>query len=138
MSMPGCHASFAWLGQAPFNCEDMQRALGQEGTYRCAGMLLGLDMIASPTPGVPLNVARVLELGATVFCSGPAHVGWSFHIAADSSELDVLGQKGNLFRISPEEAAHSLLFAIANAITMSVPDAELHRWRHVCLTVPFV
>jgi len=116
----------------------MKHALKREGVYRCAGNFWWLDHLTSPTPGVPLNEARVLELGSTVFASGPKHVGWSFHIAVDSCELDVLGRKGSLFRISPEEAAHALLFTVANAITMSAPDDELKRWRHICLTVPFV
>ena len=116
----------------------MKHALGREGVYRCAGNFWWLDHHTSPTPGVPLNEARVRELGSTVFAHGPKHVGWSFHIAVDSCELDVLGRKGSLFRISPEEAAHAFLFTIANAITMSAPNEELSRWRHVSLTVPFV
>ena len=116
----------------------MKHALSREHVYRCAGNFFWLDMFTSPTPGVPLSEARVLELGTTVFENGPKHVGWSFHIAADSAELDVLGRKGSLFRISPEEAAHALLFTIANAITAGAADTELERWRHICLTVLFV
>ena len=116
----------------------MQHALSKEGLYRCAGNFFWLDMFTSPTPGVPLSEARVLELGAAVFENGPKHVGWSFHVAVESADLDVLGRKGSLFRISPEEAAHALLFTIANAIAQPAPDSELARWRHICLTVPFV
>ena len=85
-----------------------------------------------------MNHERVLELAAAVFERGPAHFGWSFHVAVDSADFDVLGHKGHLFTISPEEGTHSVLFTIAAAITTPVSDDELQRWYHICLTAPFV
>ena len=97
-----------------------------------------MDLVTSPTPGVPLNEARVLELATTVFGSGPRHLGWYFHVAVDCADFDILGRKGRLRMISPEETAHAFLFTIANAISTSAPEDELLRWRHVSLTAPFV
>jgi hypothetical protein len=124
--------------QAPCNQDQFCNAIKREGIYRCAGNFFWMDQLISATPGVPLNLKRVRDLAAATFSAGPQHVPWTFHIAVESADYDVLGNKGKLFRISPEETAHALLLRMAQDLGDPNINDVLLRWRHVCLTVPFI
>ena len=56
--------------QEPFNSGQCFAALDQRGTYMCGFNFFWLDLLRSPSPGIPLSRRRVKELGDWMFKEG--------------------------------------------------------------------
>ena len=56
--------------QEPFNSGQCVTALDQRGTYMCGFNFFWLDLLRSPSPGIPLSRRRVKELGDWMFKEG--------------------------------------------------------------------
>ena len=98
-------------------------------------------MLTSPKPGVPLNKERVMEMAHAAFPEGkPKHISWTFHVVAASPTDDINGRQGSLFRLSPEECSHAVLFLLEEAVLRSAGETtdEISAWGKVLLTCPFL
>ena len=125
------------FGQDVFDQAKFKTAVGQEKCYVAAGNLWWLDHMWCATPGVPMSIQRVKELGNFQFKNGPAFLILNVHVQADSCEFDVLARKGSLWRISPEENTDSVLFHVSDRIDAGATDEELSRWKTIFLSVCF-
>ena len=56
--------------QEPFNSGQCVTALARRGAYISGFSFLWLDLLRSPTPGIPLSRQRVKELGDLMFKEG--------------------------------------------------------------------
>ena len=103
----------------------------------CAGNFWWVDHLWSSTPSVPLSVERTSELGTFLFKNGPCHLPSMVHVSVDSVNMDVLGRKGSLWRVSPEEFLHCLIFKVFDRITNGATTPELERYKTIMLSVCF-
>ena len=111
----------------------------REGIYRCGCNFWWQDLLWTPTPTVPVNKQRVIDLAVFLFPSDKAtHLEHGVHIAVSSPDFNVLGRRGSLTRVSPEEVSHAIVFKIHDLILKGASDEELLAWRKVTLSAPFV
>ena len=78
--------------------------------------LLWLDLLRSPTPGIPLSRQRVTELGDWMFMEGIIPLEKPLGVAVNSADFPVDAHKGSLFMITPEEQAHVILLKVADDV----------------------
>ena len=102
--------------QEPFDLESARHALGIHRVFRCSISLFWVQILASPTPGIPMSRRRVLDMGEFYFPNGkPAFMtGRMAELLADKSALSAKPQ--NLQMLSPEEIVHSLVASCAHAV----------------------
>lgn len=102
--------------QEPFNLTKAQNALGVHGVFRCSISLFWVQILASPTPGVPMSRRRVLDMAEFYYPNGkPAFMtGRMVELLADKAALSDKPQ--NLQMLSPEELVHSLVASCAHAV----------------------
>ena len=102
--------------QEPFDLSKAKHALGIHGVYRCSISLFSVQILASPTPGIPMSRRRVLDMAEFYFPDGkPAFMtGRMVELLADKSTLSDKPQ--NLQMLSPEEIVHSLVASCAHAV----------------------
>ena len=120
-------------------------ALNREGKYICGGNFFWHNFMDSPTPGVPMRLERVMELGRFLFGNGkdPTHLPSMITVLVDSADCPIMAHKGSLKRVSPEEPCHAALFMCADDITRlqydTNPEAQqrLMRWRQIFLSCCF-
>ena len=120
-------------------------ALSREGKYICAGNFFWQNLMDSPTPGVPMRLERVMELGRYLFGNGkdPTHLPNMITVLVDSADCPIMEHKGSLKRVSPEEPCHAALFMCADDIARlqcdTNPEAQqrLMRWRQIFLSCCF-
>jgi len=127
--------------QAVFDPDQCRIALERQGMYVCGGNFWWQDMLSSPTPGTPLSLSRVVELGKYIFSSEggevtPRHLPYMVHVRVPSADYNVMNHKGALQRMSPEEAMHAVLLQCAQSL-QDADDAKAQRWREVLLSVTF-
>jgi hypothetical protein len=131
--------------QSIFDPIQCKMALARESKYICSANFWWQDLFRSATPDVPLRKDRVLELGRHLFHIGAGdklkrlpHLPGQITIVVASPDADVLGCKGGLVRVSPDEIVHGAVLACADEVVRKVPEARLHRWRDVFLSCCFV
>ena len=102
--------------QEPYNLEKGKNALRLHQVYRCCLSLFSLNVIGSPTPGIPMSRRRVIDMAAFYYPnSAPAYMtGRQVEVWADKEALSEKPE--NLQMISPEELVHSMIAACAQAI----------------------
>ena len=101
--------------QEPFDLQSARHALGIHRVFRCSISLFWVQILASPTPGIPMSRRRVLDMGEFYFPNGkPAFMGRMVELLADKSALSAKPQ--NLQMLSPEEIVHSLVASCAHAV----------------------
>ena len=120
-----------------FDQAKFKAAVGQEKCYVAAGNMWWLDHMWCATPGVPMSIDRVKELGKFQFQRGPTFLILNVHVYVDSCEFDVLARKGSLWRISPEENTDAVIFHVSDRIDAGATDEELIRWKTIFLSVCF-
>jgi hypothetical protein len=133
--------------QSVFDPVQCKIALGRERKYICSANFWWQNLVWSPTPNVPLQTSRVLELGKHLFhiANGDRtedvplpHLPGQITIALTSADVDVFSMKGSLKRVSPDEIVHGAVLVCADEIRRKVPDCRLHRWRDIFLSCCFV
>ena len=102
--------------QEPYDLSKAKHALGIHGVYRCSISLFNIQVLASPTPGIPMSRRRILDMAEFYFPDGkPAFMtGRMVELLADKSSLSDKPQ--NLQMLSPEEIVHSLVASCAHAV----------------------
>ena len=102
--------------QEPYHLEKGQQALELNGVYRASGNLFWVQLLASPTPGIPMSQTHVLDIPEYYFPKGsPAHMtGRMVELSVDRNALTTCPE--NLQMCSPEELVHSMLAACATMI----------------------
>ena len=101
--------------QEPYNLEKGKNALQLHQVYRCCLSMFALNVLGSPTPGIPMSRRRVLDMSAFYYPnSAPAYMtGRQVEVWADRHTLSEKPQ--NLQMVSPEELVHSMIAACAAA-----------------------
>jgi hypothetical protein len=120
-------------------------ALRREGKYICGGNFFWQGILDSPTPGVPMRLERVMELGNFLFGSGKdlTHLPNMITVLVDNADYPIMAHKGSLKRVSPEEPCHAAIFMCADDIARlqhdTNPEAKqrLMRWRQIFLSCCF-
>jgi len=125
--------------QAVFDAAQAKTALTREKKYICGGNFFWHSLLESPTPGVPLRLERVMELGKHMYGQDmPSHMPTMIHIMLDNSEYPILNHKGALLRVSPEEHCHAAIFMCAKAIADKLTtNQKLERWKQIFLSCCF-
>lgn len=102
--------------QEPYNLEKGKNALQLHQVYRCCMSLFALNVVGSPTPGIPMSRRRVLDMSAFYYPNAaPAYMtGRQVEVWADRHALSE--KPKSLQMVSPEELVHSMIAACAEAI----------------------
>ena len=102
--------------QEPYDLAKGKHALATHGVYRCSMSLFSLNVLGTPTPGIPMSRTRVLDMAAFYYPEGKASymTGRMVEVYVDRNALSDTPE--NLQMISPEEIVHSMLAACAEAI----------------------
>lgn len=102
--------------QELYNLEKGKKALALHDVYRCSLSLFSLNVVGSPTPGIPMSRRRVVDMSAFYYPdSAPAYMtGRQVEVCADRRALT--DKLENLQMVSPEEFVHSMIVACAEAI----------------------
>lgn len=102
--------------QEPYNVTKGKNALSLHGVYRCSIPLFWVQILASPTPGIPMSRRRVQDMAAFYFPEGTPQflTGRMAEVAVHKESLTE--EPRNLQMISPEEIVHSLVAACADSI----------------------
>ena len=102
--------------QEPFDLAKAQNALGLHGVYRCSISLFWVQILASPTPGVPMSRRRVEDMAEFYFPGGkPSFLtGRMVELLTDKASLSDKPQSCQM--LSPEEIVHSLVASCAAAV----------------------
>ncbi|MFM7986763.1 MAG: hypothetical protein ACKPKO_46360, partial [Candidatus Fonsibacter sp.] len=88
--------------QEPFNSDQCRVALSQKGAYISGFNFLWLDLLRSPTPGIPISRHRVNELRDWMFKDGIIPLEKAIGVAGKSADFPVDTHKGSLMMITPE------------------------------------
>ena len=106
------------------------------GTYTAGGNLFWLDFRWSATPGVPLRLDAVKDLASNLFKKPTPYPG-SLHVAVTPGFMP-LNHKGAWFSMSPEELAHAMVFAMADAVKRESGNTDyLNAWKRCALSTTF-
>ena len=108
-----------------FNSDGCAVALGREKRYIAAGNFWWQNLLGSPTPGVPLRKARVMDLACHMFnlnlerqAGQPLeylpHLKSMIVVLVDSATQVA---QHNLPRVSPEEIVHAVVFGCAREVS---------------------
>lgn len=115
-------------GQEPFHLEDAAKALDGQGLYISACNLMWIDLFRTSNPSVPLCRKRVEDLASHYFSSGHSFFRSVLEVAVVKEELS--DRPAGLKLISPEEQAHSIVFACAKRLKESdCKEDERKQWR---------
>ncbi len=121
--------------QSVFDTDMYTRAIAS-GTYTAGGNLFWVDFRWSATPGVPLRLDAVKDVAANLFRAPTPYPG-ALHVAVSEGFLP-LNHKGSWLSMSPEEVAHAMLFAVADAVRKESGNTEyLNAWKRCLLSTTF-
>ena len=102
--------------QAPFELPKAQNALAIHGAYRCSIPVFWLQILSSPTPGVPMSRRRVLDMAEFYFPDGRPAFMTGRMVECVVEKASLTDRLSNLQMVSPEELVHSLVAACALAV----------------------
>ena len=112
----------------PFNSGQCVTALAKRGTYISGFNFFWLDLLRSPTPGIPLSRQRVKELGDWMFKEGIIPLKKAIGVAVNSADFPVDAHKGSLLMITPEEQAHAILLKVADDVRQGPRTTNSGGW----------
>lgn len=94
--------------------EVFKAAMSTAGTYDASCTLFWLNLKWSAAPKVPVSRSSVDRLKERLFSNGPQRFDKVTVVAVSE---DLVLNRGNLRRVSPEEPEHAFLFALSEAIS---------------------
>ena len=101
-----------------------------------AGTCSGSTFHWSATPGVPLRLQAVHKLASTQFATPTPYPG-AMHIAVTRACVP-LDHRGAWYSVSPEELAHAMIFAVADAVRTEAANTNLlNSWKWCLLNTIF-
>ena len=118
--------------QAPYDNEGCNVALSRERLYRCGGNIGWVDFLRTATPGVPLSLARTQEMTEMTYPKPRPMVN---KIQVEGRADQSVPRTSKLFLLSPEEEAHSWLFALERDILSGKSEEVLLEWKKHCRSV---
>ncbi len=119
--------------QAPFDETILKEKAQAKSIYVCGINALWCDPLQSITPGVPVLPRAIEQMISTLFPNGTRPMEQRLEIQAPpNGKL----KYGAAVRVSPEEAQHALILAIARAIKEEAEEQELPEWKRVLLSCP--
>ena len=119
---------------SPFNDSvyDQRYAEGNGMQYTCGCNFFWHNPLLSPMPWVPLYKSRVMELADHIKPGLLKHpLAWHANFVK-GSQLPA----GGCVRVSPDEAAHALIFKIAQRLDAGITEEEKHEWLRTILSCP--
>ena len=125
--------------QGTFTKTDCASVLKKNGTYKCAGNLMWLDLLWLANHRVPINASHIAEIQRFYLpaLDPPKDFNFVFTIAVADADIDIDNHLGSLQRLSPPEPCHALLFSVKAAIDQRASDSVLQRWRTLFLSASF-
>ena len=121
--------------QSVFDADLYNKAIAS-GTYTAGGNMFWVDLRWSATPGVPLRLQAVRTLASTLFQSPTPYPG-ALHIAVTPGYEPLL-HRGAWNSVSPEELAHAMIFAVADAVRTEPDNIDrLNAWKRCLLSTTF-
>ena len=120
----------------PFDLDVYHRAIASAGKYTAGGNLFWIDFRWSATPGVPVRSEAVKRMAAQHFHT-PIEYPGMLHVAV-TTDYEPLNHRGSWHSVSPEEMAHAMLFAVADAVRREQDNLELlGAWKRCMLCTTF-
>lgn len=107
------------LCKAVYDAKECAAALARQGKYVCGINFFWQDVLTSASPGVPMDIGRVRELGEWTYKQGPVHSPWMLHVRAPNASYNAEEHRGGLQRLSPEEGPHCTILKCASDIAHS-------------------
>ena len=97
-----------------------------------------LDIVTSPSPGVPMDEERVKRWARTVFSgSRAAHLREMVVVGVPAADTDLNASKGSWKQVTPEELTHSIIFYLEEfVLDDKTTDETLKEWKAVLLSTP--
>jgi hypothetical protein len=105
--------------------------------YKGLGTFFNMDMVFTPTAGIPIQMERVLQVTAHHFKEPSASFPFTFTIAAPNGGWKPSGHHGAWMRVTPEEFAHAALFGLKRDLDAKVNQSVLQRWATMFRNVSF-
>ena len=126
------------LCQAVFNKDEAKLALTGGKAYRAACNMFWLDIVATSSPGVPMDEERVRKWARTVLSgNGAAHLREMVVVGVAAADTDLEASKGSWKQVTPEELTHSIIFYLEELVLDDkTTDATLNEWKAVLLSTP--
>ncbi len=119
----------------PLNPVDAAAVLQKTQTYICGINLMWIDPLKTATPAVPTDRARIMSLSSVLFPKAePEYIKELTHIRLADANDDIVGQKGNLALVGPEDILHATLFAATTNLTSANPKAA--KWALILRSAP--
>ena len=119
--------------QEPFNSGQCVTALAKRGAYMSGFNFFWLDLLRSPTPGIPLSRQRVKGLGGWMCMKSISPLNKPIGVAVNSPDFPVDAHKGSLLMTTPEELDHAILLKVAADVRHGAKNHK--QWRLVLLSV---
>ena len=121
--------------QAPFCQKELETSCsGSLQAYTCGNNFTWMNLLYSPTPGIPIRMAAVQEVVDKTF-SAPNPME-SLTIGIPTHDYKVKSHKGALMRVSPEEMTSSFIMAVARDVQNGAGKDVLLKWRNAILSTP--
>jgi len=118
--------------------DDFETTLKNEGAvYSGLQTFFAMDLIFSPTAGIPIQEERVLKVSAEHFKEPSVAFPFTFTIGVPSASWKPSNHHGSWSRISPEEFAHAAVFALQRDLNSKVSEDVLHAWAKMLRNVRF-
>ena len=116
--------------QEPFNSGQRVTAFARRGPYISGIIFFWLDLLRSPTPGIPLSRQRVKEFGDWMIKEGIIiALKKAIGVVVNSADFPVDAHGGSLLMVTPEEQAHAVVLKVADDVR---EGAKHHKqWRLV-------
>ena len=125
---------------APIVPKDLIRKMSTDGGEQVVlggGNFFWLNHTWLPNPRVPFNNGQLKQIASKFPVDNPPSCSpYTFHVAMDSENYNIMEHLGGLARVSPEENDHVIIFQLAEAIKGGVSDDILRRWLNMLLSVP--
>ena len=101
--------------QDPYSMTNGSAALAQHGVYRCSVSIWAINILASPTPDIPMSMTRVKDMAEFFYSAGPKFLtDKQVEVCAPTANLPE--SPSLLQMVSPEEIVHAMILGCAAAI----------------------
>lgn len=120
--------------QDPFDDDKCTMALEREKLYRAGCNFFWIDQLRTLTPGVPLNLDRIMEMSSLLYAKPRPFID-KVHVEGKADGTSPRTSK--LLMLMPEETAHAYLLAINRDIERNASEETILQWKKHCLSVCF-
>jgi hypothetical protein len=114
-----------------------QSMLTKGAVYKGLGNFFDMDMVFTPTAGIPIQEERVLQVTEHHFKEPSVAFPFTFTIASPDALWQPGHHRGAWMRVSPEEFAHAALFGLKRDLDANVNESVLKTWAKMLRNVSY-